>query len=302
MFRSNWRLTLLHYFKCFFVGLVIGSVYYNLADGSYLGRMGLFACCYLCGTIFTVNAIKGIHRRKNTFLRESEVDAYIGVAYFLSDVPDKILVFLLGAMLFAIPLYLLAGLKDSSDAFLYFYTVFATSMYAHLSLAQLISLLTENAEISTMVYIGIIMPLQIMLGGYLFLISTMPGWLRWGSYIDPMRFFMAGLFRNEFFDNSRALSSSRRSATYNDLADLYDYHSSRGEALFVLLAIGIVYQLARMVLLRFKTVIKKRGVLKKVRSCWYWLWWCQSVIVNPLLNEYQTPYYRCGERGGGLGS
>lgn len=80
------------------------------------------------------------------------------------------------------------------------------------------------------------------------------------SYVFPMSYYMAGLFRNEFQDNGTALGS----VSYASLADMFDYHSSLVEAMLGLLVVGLVFRLLWLLLLRAWETMRRREMLRKV--------------------------------------
>lgn len=92
--------------------------------------------------------------------------------------------------------------------FLYFNIMTLLSVYCNLSLAYLLSMHVHSQLACQMVFAGVVLPLQLLMSGYLVLIRTMPKWVNWGSALCPMYFYMAGVFRNEFYHNSYALGVS----------------------------------------------------------------------------------------------
>jgi hypothetical protein len=57
--------------KCLVAGLVLGSIWFQLADGDVQARCSLFATVYIAVNINTVDALEGIYVRKQVFTRES---------------------------------------------------------------------------------------------------------------------------------------------------------------------------------------------------------------------------------------
>lgn len=100
--------------------------------------------------------------------------------------------------------------------FLYFNLMTLLSVYGNLCLAYLLSAHLQSQLSCQLVFAGAVLPLQLLMSGYLVLIRTMPAWLSWGSALCPMYYYMAGVFRNEFYHNSNALGVSE-----NELLDVY---------------------------------------------------------------------------------
>lgn len=85
--------------------------------------------------------------------------------------------------------------------------------------------------------------------------------LSWGASINPMYFYMAGTFRNEFFGNANALGDT----TYSTLGNQYDYYSNQGTCVVVLVLIGFVYKTFWMACLRkFCTGNPPDAIVKRV--------------------------------------
>ena len=58
------------------IGILVGSIFWHLNDGSYLERMALFASCFVIISVIMVDLMPGIHKRKSVFLRERLVDVF----------------------------------------------------------------------------------------------------------------------------------------------------------------------------------------------------------------------------------
>ena len=52
------------------IGVLVGSIFWHMDDGSYLQRMALFASCFVIISVIMVDLMPGIHKRKSVFLRE----------------------------------------------------------------------------------------------------------------------------------------------------------------------------------------------------------------------------------------
>jgi hypothetical protein len=126
---------------------------------------------------------------------------------------------------------------DCTEYFGCFYLLFFVSMYCNLGMAYILSFYCVGANTSRMLFNGIVMPAQLLLSGFLFLISRMQPWYachycednlvflssirdvryKWAVYISPMSYFLAGTFYNEFSGNEDALGTN----SFDDLADFY---------------------------------------------------------------------------------
>ena len=77
-----------------------------------------------------------------------------------------------------------------------------------------------------------------------------------------MAYYLAGCFRNEMQDNSKAIAD----VAYDSLADMYSYHVSLVGAMVALILIGIIYRVIWLVVLKIYTVLKRRAVMRRVES------------------------------------
>ncbi len=60
--------------------------------------------------------------------------------------------------------------------FIYLYLAVLASVFANYALAYLLSMATDSVAVCRMVFSGVLIPLQLLVSGYLVLISTMPAW------------------------------------------------------------------------------------------------------------------------------
>jgi hypothetical protein len=64
----------------------------------------------------------------------------------------------------------------STESFLIFYVLLVCSVYCNFSLAYMLSTLTQSVLTCKYVFSGVILPLQMLMSGYLVLIPTMEVW------------------------------------------------------------------------------------------------------------------------------
>jgi len=246
--------------KYLIAGLIVGTVFLAIPDGNYKQRVSVMATSYFCVSVVMVDLFKGIHERKHGCSRESISGASSFVAYWIADPVPAQLVHFLGCNLFILPVYLLAGLRSGIGSYLYFYILLMLAIAANLSLAYIVALFSKTEAIARMIFNGVLIPLQLLLSGYLVLLSTMPVWLQWGCYINPMSYFMAGVMGNEFKDNEAALGL----ASYEDIMGSYGYKSTMAECFLALLTIAVLYRLLWLAALKVVEISKKKEVLRKV--------------------------------------
>jgi hypothetical protein len=104
---------------------------------------------------------------------------------------------------------------------------------------------------SRLVYLGILIPLQLLFCGSLIYLSTYPSWLRWGAYLNPMHYFLAAIFVNEFHNNSSSIPSSS-SHHYNDLKSQYGYQTNLLQSIILMACLGYLYKMLWLFSLKYR--------------------------------------------------
>mmetsp|Transcript_7005 Transcript_7005/g.10497 ORF Transcript_7005/g.10497 Transcript_7005/m.10497 type:complete len:224 (+) Transcript_7005:848-1519(+) len=124
----------------------------------------------------------------------------------------------------------------------------------------LVSAIAKRPRVSQVVFLGLLVPLQIMFSGSVVYLSTLSTWLQWGALMNPMHYFLAGVFENEFEDNSSALGSG----AYEHLKNEYGFMANSRTALIALVCIGYGYRLLWLMSLKYREILQQRHVLHKV--------------------------------------
>jgi hypothetical protein len=104
---------------------------------------------------------------------------------------------------------------------------------------------------SRIIYLGLLLPLQLLFCGSLIYLSTYPSWLRWGAYLNPMHFYLAAFFINEFHENSDTFPSSS-THHYDDLRSQYGYQTSLLQSIFLMIVLGYVYKMLWLLSLKYR--------------------------------------------------
>ncbi|KAJ1434683.1 hypothetical protein B484DRAFT_417372 [Ochromonadaceae sp. CCMP2298] len=247
------------------LGLLLGFVWFHMDDGDYHSRMGLLAASYCALCFLIIDAVEGIWQRQDAFLRETSVHTTSLLAHTLSDSSPSLLLLSLGCSLFSLPLYTLSGLKPSLQSYSTFNLLLLLSLYLNLHMAYLLCALSASPLQAKMAYAGVVLPLQLLLSGYLFLPPTLPPPLHLLCSLSPMRYFLMGAFHAEFGGsggsggggNSRALGG----VSYEELANMYDFHVMPVLCVCVLLLMGFVLKLLFMACLALKTHNQGQGLI-----------------------------------------
>ena len=241
-------------------GFIVGSVWWNINENNYGQRVGLMATTYFCMSVSIVDLFEGIHQRKDTFLRESSSNATSYLSYWLADSGPIQTLNIVASLIFCIPVYKMSGLKPNSKSFFYFYLLVLGCIYSNLGLAYLLSTITRSYQSSVRLFNGILMPIQLLMSGYFFLIPNMFIWYKWIIYINPMYYFLTGAFDNEFNNNNSALGNN----SFSTIASYYGFTLNRVNSAFILFAYGFLYRLLWLLLLRSYEVIKNREIMERV--------------------------------------
>lgn len=248
------------FLRYFIAGLIIGSVWWLISDGNYGQRVGLLATVYFCMSVSIVDFFDGIHLRKDTFLRESSSNASTYMAYWLADSGPLQVFNILASLIYCVPVYKMSHLNPNGKNFLYFYLLVLGCIYSNLGLAYFLSTMTKSAQSSRRIFNGILIPIQLFMSGYLFLIPNMFIWYKWIIYVNPMYFFLTGCFDNEFSNNSNALGDN----TFDTVASYYGFTFNRVYSALALFGYGFLYRLLWLLLLRTHEIVKNREIMERV--------------------------------------
>lgn len=83
--------------------------------------------------------------------------------------------------------------------------------------------------------------------------------LSWGALLNPMHFFLTGVFENEFEGNNGALGDKAYEAIKNE----YGFIGNSDTSVIALIVIGVVYRLLWLLSLKHRELIQQRHVLQK---------------------------------------
>ena len=212
----------------------------------------------------------GIYQRKELFIRENFVGASNFISYYFADSLPTLVMYAMGSFVTLFIAYPMANLRPTVGHFFYLYILILVSVYCYFSLAYFMSMLFNSVNFCKNIYSGLIIPLQLLMSGYLILIPKMQSWNQWGVYICPMSYYLAGASRNEFEDNEHALNADNTAddvdvvITYNDIEDQYDFHLSLVQAFFAVFLMGMFLKWIWLVSLRLFVLIQERAVRRKI--------------------------------------
>ena len=254
-----------YYLACSLLfSFILGGMWYSLDDGDIHGRVRISAVAYIYMTASLAGLLNGTHRRQDDYLRERDSGASTGTSYWLGDGAPVVMHSAPHVVIFSMPFYFLAGLRPGFAHFCYYCVLFFFAVYCNLGLMYLVTGVTKNALMSRVIYLGILLPLQLIFSGSIIYLSTMYDWLSAFAYLNPMQYFMSGTFTNEFHDNEDARGSD--DLTYQDIKDKYGFYGSLEGSVIALLVIGVCYRILWLFSLRYREIYEKRHVLTRVMS------------------------------------
>ncbi|KAI0123219.1 P-loop containing nucleoside triphosphate hydrolase protein [Xylariales sp. AK1849] len=194
--------------KCFFavtilanfvVSLALGSIYYNLSPTAdtlnskcvLLYFALLFNCLTSVLEVFSLYAKQPIIEKQSRYaLCHPFAEA---ISSIICDLPSKIL----STIVFSIPMYFLANLRQEvSSFFIYLLFSFTCTLSVSMILRSIgqISRTIQQALapatvfiLASVLYVGFVLPAR-----------NMQGWLRWINYLDPIAYAYESLVANEF--------------------------------------------------------------------------------------------------------
>ncbi|RSL89934.1 ZEB2-regulated ABC transporter 1 [Fusarium floridanum] len=198
---SDPTLTLSMLFGNFFMGLIVGSVFYNLdqSTGSFYQRGALVFMACLSNAfasaleILTLYAQRPIVEKHNRYaLYHPSAEA---VASMLCDLPYKVL----NAIVYNLTLYFMTNLRREPGAFFYFLLMTFLVTLCMSMIFRTIGSASRTLS-QAMVPSSILILALVTFTGFIIQIDYMLDWCRWINYINPLAYAFESLMVNEFHD------------------------------------------------------------------------------------------------------
>ncbi|KAF1353963.1 ABC-2 type transporter-domain-containing protein [Delphinella strobiligena] len=198
--------------------LIIGSIFFNLQDGtsSFYSRGALIFFAILMNAfgsaleILTLYAQRPIVEKHARYaLYHPSAEAY---ASMLTDIPYKVG----NCIVFNTTLYFLTNLRREPGPFFFFLLI---SFFLTLVMSMLFrTIASVSRTLSQALAPAAVLILAIVIfTGFVVPVDYMLGWCRWINYIDPVAYGFEALMINEFHD--RQFICSQRVPTYGTLED-----------------------------------------------------------------------------------
>lgn len=210
-------LTFTQLFGNFIMALIIGSVFYNMADdtNSFYQRGALLFFAVLLNAFGSALEILTLYAQRPIVEKHSRYALYHpsaeAVASMLTDMPYKVM----NAIIFNLTVYFLSNLRRTPGAFFFFllisfFTMLAMSMFFR-TIASVSRTLSQAMAPAAILILAIV-----IFTGFVVPVDYMLGWCRWINYIDPVAYGFESLMINEFHD--RVFTCSDYVPAYGNLA------------------------------------------------------------------------------------
>lgn len=215
--RADPNLTFTQLFGNFIMALVVGSVFYNLAEDteSFFSRSALIFFAILLNAFGSALEILTLYAQRPIVEKQSRYAFYHpsaeALASMLTDLPYKIL----NAIVFNLALYFLTNLRRTAGAFFFFLLI---SFFLTLSMSMLFrTIASVSRTLSQAMAPAAILILAIVIyTGFALPIPYMHGWARWINYLDLVAYGFESLMVNEF--DGRDFPCSNFVPNYGNLA------------------------------------------------------------------------------------
>jgi hypothetical protein len=190
-------------------------------------------------------AIPAYMDERLVFYRERGAKAYGAFSYWVTTWILQIPLIFFNVFLYCCICYWMVGLKDTSDAFGYFYIVMVMSSICGLFTAGFVSAISQSTQ-AALSYFPVVMFFAVSFAGFLIYLPQFPAWLgNWAPYISYMRYAMQGLSLNEFKDNGDLPNGDG----YID--ELGFQHMNKTECAFIMIPFIILYSSLFLAALKF---------------------------------------------------
>nr|ACN71232.1 ABC transporter ABCl1 [Colletotrichum lindemuthianum] len=191
------------------MGLIIGSVFYNLQDNteSFFQRGALLFFALLMNAFSSALEILTLYAQRPIVEKHARYALYHpsaeAVASMLCDLPYKIS----NTIVFNLVLYFMTNLRREAGAFFYFLLI---SFFTVLTMSMIFRTIASSSRTlsQAMVPAAILILDLVIFTGFVIPIDYMLDWCRWLNYLDPLAYAFESLIVNEFHNRDFTCSTS----------------------------------------------------------------------------------------------
>ena len=184
--------------------------------------IGFYFMSYFLTNLWLLEVIPGLHEDKMIFFRERNGGATTTFASCMTmSVPILALSFLVCAT-YLVPALALMGSFRSLRSFAQYFGILYLGTVVNIFINQLAAAITPSPMIHTLIFPGMVVPIQSIFSGFAVITSTMFPWIQWGVHLNSMKWVMNGLFQIDLKENDSALGIYN----FDDLEELYGWGAS----------------------------------------------------------------------------
>lgn len=183
----------------FVMGLIIGSVFYNLqpTTSSFFQRGALLFFACLTNAFASALEILTLYAQRPIVEKQSRYAMYHpsaeAVASMLTDLPYKVM----NTIVYNLTLYFMTNLRREPGPFFFFLLISFTVVLSMSMIFRTIASASRTLS-QAMVPAAILILDLVIFTGFVIPISYMLDWCRWLNYLDPLAYAFESLMANEF--------------------------------------------------------------------------------------------------------
>jgi ABC-type multidrug transport system ATPase subunit len=185
-------------------GLALGSIFYDLGQDKVAERVGLFAFLLTFLLSSTTEALPIFLQERDILARETASGAYRVSSYAVANAVVFLPFQLALAVVFAAPVYWLAGLRRTAAAFGYFLLVIWLILYTANSVVVCFAAAAPDFVVGNAAIQGV-MGSFFLFSGYFIARSAMPGCWVFMHYLSLFKWPFEALLVNEFAGGGRCV-------------------------------------------------------------------------------------------------
>ena len=185
-------------------GLALGSIFYDLGEDKVAERVGLFAFLLTFLLSSTTEALPIFLQERDILAKETSSGAYRVSSYAVANAVVFLPFQLALAVVFAAPVYWLAGLRRTAAAFGYFLLVIWLILYTANSVVVCFTAAAPNFVVGNAAIQGV-MGSFFLFSGYFIARSAMPACWVFMHYLSLFKWPFEALLVNEFAGGGRCV-------------------------------------------------------------------------------------------------
>lgn len=194
-------------------GKMRGDNYVNIAAV-------LFMWCVL-PAYGAASYVPAIVLERQLYVRERADGLYLPITYLLAKMLDELMI--AGVMSVGVAAAAFFAI-DFQGSYGLFWLVYYVTLMIGIVLAYFVAAICPNMDVANAV-LPIYVTMLLFFGGFLFDFNTMPGYWKWFSYLDFVRYAWGALMMNQFEANDPMWTGGK---TVLQHYGLKDYHGSQG--------------------------------------------------------------------------